>query len=89
LANFFGEHNPPPLPPPYQRHNIILLGFLVVKCVRVEKVTVAECDNVQFKAHILSIDRGDDGSNNVEPTNDGDVEPADEEQAAAGENSVF
>jgi len=35
---------------------------------------------LQFKAQILSIDPGEGSSNDVEPGNDGDVEPTDEDQ---------
>ena len=42
---------------------------------------------MQFRAQILSIDRGDDVCNDVERGIDGDVEPADGEQAA-GETAV-
>jgi len=47
------------------------------------------CNNLQFKAHILSIDRADNDANDVEPANvepandDDDVEPTEEEQAPA------
>jgi len=41
------------------------------------------CINLQFKAQILSIDRNDENSNDVEAANEGDVERDDEEQTAA------
>jgi len=38
---------------------------------------------LQFKAHILSIDRNDNDNNDAEPANDDDVEPTEEEHATA------
>jgi len=55
--------------------------------VTVEVIVLCVTLTVQFKAQILSIDRGDDSCNEVEPANSGDVEPTDEEQVA-GETSV-
>jgi len=41
------------------------------------------CINLQFKAQILSIDRNDEDSKDVEAANEDDVERDDEEQTAA------
>jgi len=45
-------------------------------------VTVA-LDDLQFKAQILSIDRNEAASNDVDAANDGDVEPVDEQQSVS------
>lgn len=45
-------------------------------------MTVA-LDDLQFKAQILSIDRNEAASNDVDAANDGDVEPVDEQQSVS------
>jgi len=50
-------------------------------------VTVA-LDDLQFKAQILSIDRNEAASNDLDAANDGDVEPVDEQQQSVSETTV-